>query len=269
MQLYNFLDAPLLNQLREQMHAPLIDESDLPYRQDISYADVFDLFKGQELGLEQLQIHEHLFYHKGVLVSLYIQDMYKETLPKLHIALCKTLQEMKNGGRFQRYVTSCSADKEREIRLKKTTAGNSFELVKRELDICQNCLHKLAWQGFDWHIHKEERAQIAKNFDLKEFYQNYEAQFYEDFIQHLPQQGQIFPINDYSLEWKRISYDYRKLKHWCCEQCGKDCQQQRGELHTHHINGLKHDNRLINLRALCYDCHAAQPFHQHMQKKVG
>lgn len=269
MQLYNFLEEDFFNQLREQMQAPLIDESELPYNAQITYAELFDLVSGQELEIDQLEIDGHLFYHKGILVSLYIQDVYKDSLPKLHIALCKTLQEMKNGGRLQRYMTSCATHRHREIRLGKLSAGNSFELVKRQLDVCQNCLHKISWQGFGWHIEKQKRIEISKTFDLNAFYKNYQAQFYEDFIKNLPQQGQNLPINDYSLAWKSISYDYRKSKNWCCEQCGKDCQHQRGELHTHHINGLKHDNRLINLRALCYRCHAAQPFHEHMKKKVG
>src|SRR5690606_8629747 len=38
-------------------------------------------------------------------------------------------------------------------------------------------------------------------------------------------------------------------------------------LHTHHINGVKHDNSASNLICLCADCHRKEPFHGHMYIK--
>lgn len=270
MQLYNFLANNLLNQLREQMQAPLIDESDLPYQQGLTYAEIFNLFEGQEVTLDDVKIKDNLLYYKGVLISLNIQDITVkneiENLPKLHIAFCQTLQKMKEGGRFKRYISSDRMDKKRKIRKVSNYVNSSIE-SEYDLSICQHCLIQIAWQKFGWHLPEQQRLEIASHFDLAKFYQHYEPQFHQDFIGQLSTTEESIVINDYTPNWKRISYEFRCSKNWTCEQCSKDCRQQHGLLHTHHINGLKHDNRKINLRALCFDCHAQQPFHEHMQRK--
>jgi hypothetical protein len=49
-----------------------------------------------------------------------------------------------------------------------------------------------------------------------------------------------------------------------CELCGwaKKAEDGRLPLELDHINGDRHDNRLINLRVLCPNCHSLQPTHR-------
>lgn len=47
------------------------------------------------------------------------------------------------------------------------------------------------------------------------------------------------------------------LKVWQCEICGISTWRSRAlELHLHHVNGNRTDNRLENLQLLCPNCHS-------------
>lgn len=55
-----------------------------------------------------------------------------------------------------------------------------------------------------------------------------------------------------------------KLKPQHCEECGWAVRAPEGylPLELDHINGDRHDNRLINLRVLCPNCHSLKPTHR-------
>lgn len=273
MQLYDFLQDEILNAIRQEMQAPLIDVSELPYRPGLTYADIFEAFEGREIDFDEVEISQNgLLYHKGVLISLNIKDVNQmsgeEKLPKLHISFCRTLQDMKNGGRLKRYITSCRTDSIRKIRFISSSYTNSLKVVESKLDVCRFCLEKIHWKNFRFNMSSNEKDRIVDEFELKDFYKIYEPQFYTDFAGILYKENDKFPINNYQKDWNFISYSYRKSKNWRCESCNKTFEKNKGELHVHHINGIKSDNNLANLRSLCYTCHSQQPFHDHMKNKI-
>lgn len=273
MELIDFLKVDYFNQLREKMNAPLLDISDLPFRNGISYADLYDLQDGVEVTIDDIEIGSSgLLYYKGVLVTLNIKDVLQRregqaSLPKLHLCDCQKIKDMKNAGRIQRYISSNLNHRQREIRFV-SNYSHSSKTELHQLDVCKYCLAQLQWKGYHSGMSMNEKNYIAQNVDLVEFYQEFEPQFYKELIGLLFNQNDQIAVNQYQKDWKFISYQYRKSKNWHCESCGKNFQKNHADLHTHHINGNKADNSLKNLSALCYDCHANQPMHEHMKNKT-
>jgi hypothetical protein len=70
-------------------------------------------------------------------------------------------------------------------------------------------------------------------------------------------------LGGYETAWKDISRKYRQSVGWICEKCRVNCAGETRLLHTHHMNGIKMDNRFANLQALCVDCHSNEPGEGH------
>ena len=68
--------------------------------------------------------------------------------------------------------------------------------------------------------------------------------------------------NEYTADWSQRSESYKEKQGWRCEECGDYFSDRKNELHTHHINAIKYDNREENLKALCEECHAKQHTHR-------
>ncbi len=60
-----------------------------------------------------------------------------------------------------------------------------------------------------------------------------------------------------------------KIKFPKCEECGwaKMSKDGRFPLELDHINGDSKDNRLVNLRILCPNCHSLKPTHRGLNRK--
>ena len=137
------------------------------------------------------------------------------------------------------------------------------------------------------------KRQVLKKLDLVEAGGNYEQigkyiSFYKINIDHFLGKGsnlgksiprepvytlkQILVRNStfqsYKLKKRLISEGVKKQE---CEICGwaKLSPDGRIPLELDHINGDHHDNRLINLRVLCPNCHSLQPTHRGRNKKKG
>lgn len=200
--------------------------------------------------------------YQGRNIVLYIPDhSYGDTFDevlagdlnagkKFHLTFCETLDRMKRGGRFERYRVN-------------KNEGNLFEIVDKynqvantPLLVCIPCLKKLNYKNYNYSRNRQN--DIRKNFNFKEFLQIYTTDFSE-----LPSYAGQDKAG-YTSDWVSVSMLYRASKNYTCESCGVNLTSRKGLLHTHHISGNTHDNRLSNLKAVCVLCHHNEPYHGHM-----
>ena len=184
------------------------------------------------------ELEDGTLAYKDRRILLYIRDV--ETYePRFHVSWCAKMDDMKTKGRFERYVISNNTDGVFEVRYKK----NNYQPKQRRLKVCQYCLDKLRYDGFVWKgLGTEERKDKVGRFQLQAFFSKYPISPLNSKPKPRHTSGTA-PLNKYSSGWERISKSYRAAKNWRCEECGKDCSKNKEELHTHHINGVKSDNR--------------------------
>ena len=154
---------------------------------------------------------------------------------KFHFKWCKTLEQMDKAGRSARYKAKYDIE---------NPLFDSSSDKKEVLDVCQNCIN-----GFDFN----EPKPTIKEFNIKEFFDTYGIQ------KDLRTPTHQYHTHTYTPDWHKISREYKKSQNWKCEECGK--KFSGNTLHTHHINGVKDDNRPSNLKALCPEHHEEQPGH--------
>ena len=205
-----------------------------------------------------------MLYIRDVTVSSEHYSQIKR-LPKLHISWCKTLQEMSEKKRFDRYVLSTRTDGIFEIR-KTGKNSSTTKITNMHLDVCKNCLDKLQFEGYKFGQNKTSNQRIFKAFTLDKFFRQYPKSPLDSKPKPRYTSASA-PTDVYSDDFKKISLRYRESHGWTCEECRINLARKdlRRYLHTHHCNGRKHDNSDKNLRALCIDCHARQPNHEVMK----
>lgn len=219
---------------------------------------------GIEVEFEDIEFKDGLASYQGRQVLLYIKDHGSRILDalqdgskgkKFHVADCITLNEMRRKGRFERYVVTNNLNGTFSISGEDWKTGQ-FHEGETSLDVCKNCLKYLNYKGFQTGRNKGE---IFKKFNLTDFFDTYSS-----FFKFMPS-GIADKINKgYTDDWDEISKKIKAKFNHICQQCGLNLINNKRLLHTHHINGVKHDNHLDNLKPLCMDCHRKQPNHQHL-----
>lgn len=271
LKLIDFLMDPSLNMLRFQMGAKLV-----LHNGGTRTVKLLDEEAIRRLGKEGIDVDfgdvkvepDKTLSFKGKRVVLYIRDIPiykdKQSLPRFHISYCRTLEEMRRVNRWTRYVVATRDDGKFQVNLIDRSARPSIQ----QLNVCQNCLDLLAWEGFSYNnMRKADRAIVKGNFLLATFFVRYP----KDLISVIPTyDAEVAPINDYPEDWGLISERIKKERGYQCASCGISLiGSDRQYLHVHHKNGQKNISNGSNLEVLCIRCHADEPMHSHMKGTAG
>lgn len=218
---------------------------------------------------KNFSIKNNELFYKNTKVLLYIRDQamygqpedalknYKSAY-KFHLSWCQTLQTMFNSGKYEKYVVSTRQDDVLLVRA--IGSNNKVYESEQKLHVCRYCLSTLNYKGYRYAT-KAQKDKIYNEFSLKEFFnvQNSDYSFHD-----MPKHDEYSAkTNIYPDNWEHVSELHRKLCHYRCERCGKNCSHDHKLLHVHHINGNKQDIRQSNLIALCLECHISE--HPHMR----
>ena len=268
MTLPDFIAFEPFNRLRRLMNAPLPDEFSTGYT--INRLTQDDLDRALE-GIEGVTVDDisdvevlsdGTLVYTGWRVLLYIRDRRAalgydpvNNLPKFHIANCRTLKEMRERGQIEKYVISRRTDG--KFKMNFIYEFGRADSAICELKVCRNCLIRLSYKMYR-QMDGKAQTEIYKNFLLDEYFVAYP----NDQISTLPgHTDDTAPLNDYDDGFRETSARYRAKHSWTCEneKCRVDLSHPsyRKYLHTHHVNGQKHDDRRENHKALCIRCHAA------------
>ncbi|CAG4892388.1 HNH endonuclease [Paraburkholderia saeva] len=262
----DFLSWPAFNGLRTRMRASLA----APFAERIEYREIElsieELLQTRGIDVDSDEIEvldDGTLGYKGRRVLVYIRDVNvmgnREHMPRYHFAFCATLSEMHKKNRGGRYVVASRDSGLFEVNLISATV----EPKEVRLNVCQNCLKHISWNGFGYHLQKPTRLELVKGFALPDFFEKYPR----DLLSVKPKHSSTdAPVNTYTPDWERISSTVRRVRRYRCEGCALDLSGNPRFLHVHHRNGQKNDNRDSNLAALCIACHASEPLHGHMQQ---
>lgn len=266
LRLFNFLNDPLLNDLRFQMNATLAKAWQTGRRIPLLDPEAIRILgkSGIDVKIDEISVEkDKTLSYKGNRVVIYIRDIttYRGelALPSYHLAYCRTLDTMRANNRWGRYVAANRDDGLFNVNFMEAKTRAALE----KLNVCQNCLELISWEDFSIaRTGKARKAEILHQFTLSAFFEV----FPKDLMSIIPTYtSDVAPINDYSDDWGLISEKLKRTRGYKCQRCpvvlaGDD----RKFLHVHHENGEKSDNREHNLVVLCIRCHSAEPMHSHM-----
>ena len=210
---------------------------------------------------------ESLFHPSGLLISenrpvfVYIRDhstmswlLDPKGLKRIHFTVCRTLRQMKKQGRWERYRVTNRDDDKYYIDLRDGE-------TEARLFPCQNCLNEVGYQCFSYDdMPWWQRNQIVESFNAKEAL-DLLWQCFELFKEQVSTLGPATWASGYSPLHTQISRAYRAHKGFACEKCGVNLEHAKQCLDTHHISGVKNNNRYENLLCLCKLCHADEHPH--------
>jgi hypothetical protein len=218
---------------------------------------------GKDVSIDDVVALENgTLSYKDSRVLVYIRDIsaLQHWAPKFHIADCKTLQQKQQQNGLCRYVVTTRDDGHFLINL----VGKQVSSELMQLRVCQNCLDRLAFDGFSLALPPARRNTIVSGFTIPRFFEKFPKS-----LLSLRPTGAVetAPLNDYPADFDEISKRVRDRRSWRCECCRRDFSRatDREYLHVHHKNGMKNVNHEENLQVLCLGCHADEPQHAHLK----
>jgi len=225
--------------------------------------------EGIEINFDDIDINFDgggLFEYEGKQIFLFLPRQFKDINlvkndysqgNKFHVSDCSTLQQQRERGTFNNY--SATNNLSGKFHVYGFDNNNERDEFDTRLNVCQNCLRKLNYKNCNNpYVNINE---IVRNFDIGEFFETYSTLF-----EYLPnfEQTKTKEKITYTDDWETISKKYKDSKKYICETCDTSFINHKHLLHTHHKNGIKTDNSLNNLKAVCIDCHRKEPNHRHV-----
>jgi hypothetical protein len=205
------------------------------------------------------------FAYKDLRVLIYIRDVHSfsgsDAGPRYHLLTCQTIDEMRAANRIERYVVATRDDGWFQVNV----ITNNVPVGKlQRLAVCQQCLRKLHFDGFGYHISRPTRLKIVAQFSPAQFFAKYPKSLHRILPIATADQSSV---SVYSTDFQQISRELRTKRNWRCEDCYRDFSAAANQkfLHVHHINADRADNALQNLKVLCLGCHAMMPNHAHLR----
>lgn len=240
------------------------------YRPDALTTEELDRLgrEGIEVSFEEITpLEDGTLGYKNSRVLVYIRDVSSYggqfELPKFHVSYCRKLREMKENNRIERYVVATKEDG--TFPINKIDRGRKAGSYTPKLNVCQHCLNKLHFDNFELGLNKQTRITIVHEFTISRFFELYPKSLH---IVQPTYSDVTAPVNEYSPGFSEAASNYKHNQFWKCEKCNLDFSNgsDRRFLHVHHLNGQKYDDNRLNHRALCFGCHAEQPYHGHMKR---
>lgn len=244
-------DAPIapLRDIERELKTTGIDVE----REDIQQVGPYLTYKGEHLAIL------YILNSNSSSSDLENNEPAKST-PKFHLTWCRTLEQMTQRKRFDRYVLSRSESNLFRVEALERDPDAIRRLGERHmlegirLYPCQNCLNDLTYRGFELKQPKPSRLNQVEEFGIKTYLQENDGNL--TVMKHLPKVlAENAKAGGYTQDFPEISRRLREEHNWTCTECGIDMSDKKEGLHTHHINGVKHDNSRRNLRVLCALCH--------------
>ncbi len=140
--------------------------------------------------------------------------------PKFHLVRCEKIQEI---GFYHYSVANTEL-----VDVFNIDTNNKEKDIK--LEICQYCFHQL----------NNSAPKTTEEFLDSELFREYNND---------PLDMYKYPKHN----WKLISQRFREKYQSCCQECGY--AEKKSNLEVHHINKIKTDCKLENLKTLCKLCH--------------
>jgi hypothetical protein len=268
MRLPDFTGDAGLIALRRSMGAEAPGSFSPSYRPDqLTLTELQQLAtEGKDVSIDDVvMIEDGTLIYKGSRVLIYIRDVsqFQHWIPRFHIADCETLEQMKQKNAFDRYVVATRDDGSFVVNM--IGKGGQVTRETKQLNVCQNCLNKLGFDGFSRHLSRQRRRMIVSEFTIRRFFEKFPKSLLSV---HPTGAAETAPVNNYPADFEIISERLRTRRGWTCESCDRSfaALSDRKFLHVHHKNGMKNNSSDQNLRVLCLGCHAQEPLHAHMKR---
>ena len=221
---------------------------------------------GPDYPLDRLFSESGLLIKYGQPVFVYIRDhtvggpfLDAKGRRKIHFAVCRTLIEMSQKGRFNRYKITNRSDDQYLIDVQDGWGGRSKEETVT-LYPCQNCLETVGYKCFRRTLPRRTLNEIVVNFKAKEALDLLSQQF-EIFRKQMSDVKPATQPTGYPANWKKIADRIKKVRGYICEKCHVDLSRNKRLLDAHHIDGEKQNVFPENIRVLCKICHSEEHPH--------